>query len=201
MPRIIVIANPKGGVGKSTMAINIAQKIKKHVKTVLVDIDPQGTTTKLQNTFADLTVLNYDGKPLKDLPYDFIVVDTPPYRTEHLQELFLQADLIVIPTKAGIAELLEVTPILRLIEEARIKNPNLRAKAFFNQVISGASLTDEIKKQVIDLNMECFDTQVIHRQNYIRSVALPNGVADLKDARANEEMAQLLNEILLLIQK
>ena len=61
--KVISITNQKGGVGKTTSAINIAYFIaKKGFRTLLVDFDPQGNATsglgieknKLEFTMADV---------------------------------------------------------------------------------------------------------------------------------------------------
>ena len=72
-PRIIAVANQKGGVGKTTTTINLASALQKRgFETIVVDLDPQGNastglgidvTARIRTTY-DLLL---DGCPLRDI--------------------------------------------------------------------------------------------------------------------------------------
>lgn len=120
---VVVIANQKGGSGKTTLARNLAVA---DGNAVLIDRDPQGSLTSwwnrratdepplvtLQGSLADtLAALDRAG-------VDLVVIDTPPAVSPLLAETIGHADLVLIPVRPTPDDLDAVGPILDMVETA-----------------------------------------------------------------------------------
>ncbi|RVU02502.1 ParA family protein [Mucilaginibacter limnophilus] len=80
MAKIITIAHQKGGIGKSTLAMNLALCFHDQLAVALVDTDLQGSLFHIREDFPELAIIsaNQLGE-IQKLQYDLIIVDTPPY--------------------------------------------------------------------------------------------------------------------------
>ncbi len=92
MGKTIAIANQKGGVGKTTTAVNLSACLgAKNKKTLIIDIDPQGNTT---------SGLGLDPRTVEASVYDCIINDIP------MENAFIKTDfdnLWICPSNIDLA--------------------------------------------------------------------------------------------------
>jgi chromosome partitioning protein len=69
LPRVIAVANQKGGVGKTTTTVNLGASLAQFgYRVLIVDLDPQGNAT---------TGLGVDARGFQHSMYDVLLNDTP----------------------------------------------------------------------------------------------------------------------------
>mgnify|MGYP003398757131 FL=1 len=192
MPKIILITHQKGGVGKSTLTFNLAQNIAANSRVAVLDFDLQGSLSQLEELVTDFKIIPYQDKleSISELQYDFIFIDTPPYLSNHLAKLISISDLIIVPTKAGILDLLAIKSTLAIIEQEKRTMDTL---VVFNMIKPNTTLTLDILIGLEEYNVKIATTHISDLVAFTRSVLL-RGV--LNDKNAQKQIDQLTEEIL-----
>lgn len=195
MPYFILTTHQKGGVGKSTLTYNLAVNLRDKARVCIVDMDVQGSLSDFKD-FSPVPILSPDKLPeLQNSDFDFVFIDTPPYLSSKLPELCNLANVIVIPTKAGVFDVLAIKSTIEIVKQAKGEK---KALIVFNMVKPNTSLTEEIKYQVNEYNITIAQTMVSDLVAFSRS-ALHNGVEDNK--KALSQIEALSNEILTILSK
>lgn len=132
--KAIAVVATKGGVGKSTIAAHLALGFAAGGRRVVaVDADPQGTLG------AWLALVEVDGLTVaadhfegeaeagpwleriaeRKLEADVVVIDAPPHARDVTESALIAAELVVIPTGAGVADVLALEQAVELVRDVR----------------------------------------------------------------------------------
>jgi len=205
---IIVVANSKGGVGKSTIAVHLAAWLHEQGHTVtLADCDTQHSSSQwAKEAIPDVKAVTLadpdeilDRLPALGQQSDYVVADGPGSNTETSRALLLRADLALVPCKASMLEvraLAQATNVLRQFQDIRGGDP--RAIIILSMVGKTYRLTQDMKDAAEALELPLAKTALTLKQIYADAPGQGAVVWQL-GARAREAAAEvnaLFREIL-----
>lgn len=128
----LLIANPKGGSGKTTLATNLAGFLAgKRQRVVLADEDPQQSATtwlaRRPELFPRIHPMPADRRELKELDPQFVVIDSAAgLRGDALKSALRRADIVIVPVSASIFDMAAAARFLVTIaEEKAVKGGTL----------------------------------------------------------------------------
>lgn len=187
---ILTLFNQKGGVGKSTLAIALADGFADDYDTVLVDLDKQATLSRLAmaESFPLKVYTVGHVSEIPALPGDVKIVDCPPYFHAQASELFEFSDLILLPLKPGYGDFFSLSDSVEMVRASQTKGAIV-----INMVKSSSGLTGEIKELIESLNFPILTTQLGDRVAYGRALMF-GSVKDF-DPKAAAETCSLVAEV------
>ena len=208
---ILVFANTKGGVGKSTLAINIAI-IRSLVgrDVLLVDGDEQRTAldfTELREQLvgkAGYTAVALHGAALRTQvrqltpKYDDIVIDVGGRDTGSLRAALTVANTVLIPVQPRSFDIWAVGQIAELVREAREINDALRALVVLNAADPQGHDNEEAAEVIREVDgLQLLDQQIGRRKAFPNAASAGRSVIEHtpRDPKACDEMQAVISTV------
>lgn len=205
---IIVVANSKGGVGKSTIAVHLAAWLSEQGYGVtLADCDAQQSSSDwVREAAPEVQAIRLadadeilDRLPLLAAETDFVVADGPGSNAETSRALLLRADLAIVPCKASMLEaraLTQATNVLRQAQDIRGGPPH--AVIVLSMVGKNYRLTQDMRDAAKTLELPLAQTALTLRQVYADAPGQGAVVWQLasRGREAAAEVESLFNELL-----
>jgi chromosome partitioning protein len=208
MPLLIAVSHQKGGVGKSTLTLALASYFAEQGSSVgVADMDKQGT---ISNLFDELEAYkdakfqllpNFKMKDVELYPQlDVIFIDTPPYLSKDLSEIFSNVDFVLIPTKPALPDVLAIRATIDIFKTALADNPTLKCGVILNMTTPNTSY-DFIRQRLAEFGAHILKTEILKRVSFERCLATPETIFGLSDKKAVTEIESLAEEIVELIKQ
>jgi len=205
---IISFVNQKGGVGKTTISVNVAAcLVRQGYKVVLIDADKQATSS----TWASLRDEN--PFPVVAMPrenmareaielsrnYDFTIIDAPPHAEAIMRACIIAADFVIMPIEPSGPSAWAKDETVKQIQQAATFKETLKRAFVVSRKIGNTVIGRDIRGMVEDSGIPVLKTDIEQRVAQAEALTLGKtifeyGAKGAKEAR--DEIEALTKEIM-----
>jgi chromosome partitioning protein len=195
---VIVVANPKGGVGKSTLATNLAGFLAaRGDRVALADLDPQQSSRGWLNlrpaTLPPIEPLDIDPASPGKLPrgLDHVIIDTPAgLHGARLDVSLTFASRIVVPVLPSMFDILAINDFLiNLSQQKALRKGAAQAAIVGMRVDPRTRSAEELNRYMDGLDLPVL-TCLRDTQNYVQIAAHGASLWDVAPGRVEKDFQQ-----------
>lgn len=210
---IIAVTNLKGGVGKTTVAVNLAVAFAHRGKQVcLVDLD-EGQKSALvwgenraeSNRQPFIKVETQAAKQLfYNIPelkknYDYVIIDGCPTLAEVQSRIIWAADLLIVPVRPSELDFRSFEQFLEQYDRLAAERPverKLKGFTVLNGVVEGTKIARNVEEALGHYEqLPILKTKLLQRVAYAESISEGAGVLEYSNEKAKSEILELTNEV------
>jgi chromosome partitioning protein len=199
---IIGVLNQKGGVGKTTIAVNLAAVYAASGQRVLlVDADPQGSSlawSAAREGDPAFTVIGMPKPTLhKDMPalaadYEMILIDGPPRVSELARAAILASDLVLIPVQPSPYDVWASADTVTLVREAQQFKDKLGVAFVINRKTVNTAIGRDVAAALAQFDVPVSAVSLGQRVIYAESAARGLSVIEVEPhSEAAKEITRL----------
>ena len=188
---IIGLLNQKGGVGKTTLSVNLAACLTRSgARVLLIDADPQGSSLDWAAAREGDSLFPVVGLPRatvhKDidqigLGYDHIIIDGPPRVTDLARSAIMASDVVLIPVQPSPYDIWAADEVVKLIEEAGVYKQNLKPAFVVNRKIANTAIGRDVTDALAVYPVPALKAYVTQRVIFAETAAQGMAVCETED--------------------
>ena len=186
---IIGVLNQKGGVGKTTLSVNLAACLARTgARVLLIDADPQGSALDWAAARLGTPLFSVVGFPRatihKDIAqlgqgYDHIVIDGPPRVTDLARSAIMASDIVVIPVQPSPYDIWAAEEVVKLITEACVYKENIKSVFVVNRKITNTALGRDVHEVLAAYPVHVLDASVAQRVVFAEAAAQGQAIFEI----------------------
>mgnify|MGYP003376791249 CR=1 FL=1 len=208
---IISVINLKGGVGKTTIAVNLAVAFAHRGKKVcIIDTDKEQLSAVKWSGQRDddkptVSVITVGEKLVREVQthaknFDIVILDGSPQLGELANNTLIVSDLVIVPVANSVLEFWSMDNFAERFKQAQqLKEGvggNIIGLCVFNRYNDKQNLSKEMKEALKQFpEFEPMDTTIADRVAYKEAMMQGLGVVEYKDPKAKKEIEDLTNEV------
>jgi chromosome partitioning protein len=208
--KAIAVVNQKGGVGKTTVAVNLSAELAESASTLLVDADPQASAAGWVSRapqdrpyparWQEIT----DAREIRIVPslngFEWVVIDGPPSLGSPLMDAALAiADLAIIPVTPSVIDLMSMVEATAVsVQKALAENPKLLFAVLINRRQPGTAMAQEVRSALEAEGIPVFNTEWSQSTAHVSAAAEGIPVSRYRGwnwRAAYREVSALANEV------
>jgi len=202
---IISFLNQKGGVGKTTLSVNVAGCLARQGhRVLLIDADKQGSATTWASLREDapfqvvsMVRANMARDALKlAQDYTHTVIDGPPHAEEIARSCIVASDFVALPIEPSGLSTWASDLTVRQVTEAQEFKPILKCGFVVSRKIGKTVIGRDIRNMAAEAGLPILNSEIEQRVAFAEGMTMGQTIFEwAPDSNAAHEIEHLTKEI------
>ena len=189
---IFGVLNQKGGVGKTTLSVNLAACLARTgARVLLIDADPQGSALDWAAARQSEPLFSVVGFPRATIHkeiaqlgqgYEHIIIDGPPRVTDLARSAIMASEIVVSPVQPSPYDIWAAEEVVKLITEARVYKENIKSVFVVNRKITNTAIGRDVRDALAAYPVHVLNASVAQRVVFAEAAAQGQAIFEIDPA-------------------